>query len=140
MRRAHEARAENADTHRSNLRRLRQPERNELVVRRLHRPVDLGQRRPRISLEFDLDAQWTGKPAPLQYAEHRPEVDMALADRREVPNAALAALVLEMAVDELRQGGGQIVDRLDAAIEFDVGGIVVEEHVRPADPGEHRNR
>ena len=65
---------------------------------------------------------------------------MAFADRREVPDAALAALVLEVTVNELRHRRREIIDGLDTAIKLDIGGIVVDEHVLPRDAIEHRDR
>src|ERR1041384_6434247 len=94
---------------------LRQAERDELVARRLHGAVDLGERRPGIALELDLDAERPVEAAPLQNAEHGGEVDMALADRREIPDLALAALVLEVRVNQPGKADRQVVDRLDAA-------------------------
>ena len=79
-------------------------------------------------------------PALLDDPEHGLEVDVALADRREIPDPALAALVLEVAVDHLRQGDRQIVDRLHPAVEFDIRRVVVDQHVRPADAFQNRNR
>ena len=49
-------------------------------------------------------------------------------------------LSLRWTVDELRQRSRQIVHRLYAAVELDIGGVVVDQHVLAADPLEHRDR
>src|SRR4051794_3046897 len=113
---------------------LRQAERGERVVRGLHRPVNLGERWPFFAVELDLDAHRTLEAALGHDVEHALEVDMAFPDRRKTPRWALAALVLEVAGDELRSPRGQIIARLSPAIEFDIGGIVIDEHVLAPDP------
>src|SRR5260370_21464151 len=83
----------------------------------------------RFAAELNFNAERTGEAALLHRVEHRLEIDMALANRRKIPQPSLATLVLKVAMDQLWQCDRQIGDRIDAAVEFGIGGIVVDKYV-----------
>src|SRR5271168_5410566 len=103
MRAAHEARAENSDPHDNPpIEFSGQTERRQVVMRSLHRAVDFLERRPRVTKEFNLHAERTGKAALLHGVEHRFEIDVSLTDRGKIPDTPFTALVLQMAMDQFR--------------------------------------
>ena len=71
-------------------------------------------------MELDLDAEGASKTAFLHGVEHRFEINVAVADRGKIPDTPFAALVLYVAMDQLRQRNLQIGDGIDAAVELTV--------------------
>src|SRR5688572_20798721 len=111
---------------------LRHTEGSELVVGGLHRPIDFGERWPRFALELDLDTHRSAEATLRHEVENALEVDMALADRREVPNTSMTSLVLQVAVDERRQCRRQSIDGLHSTVKLNISSIVVDENVLPS--------
>src|ERR1700722_18381616 len=131
---AHESRTENSDPHDNPpIEFSGQTERRQLVARSLHRAVDFLERRPRVTEEFDLYTERTGKAALLHGVEHRFEIDVSLADRRKIPDTPFTALVLQMAMDQFRQRNLQIGDGIDPTVELRVRGVIVDKDVLAVD-------
>ena len=73
------------------------------------------------------------KPVSAQPPEDARDVDLALAERREVRDALAAALVLEVEVAEPRQGELDVLLGHGARVVDDVARVVVELHPVAAD-------
>ena len=58
---------------------------------------------------------------------------MALTNCREVPNFTGGPLVLEVAMDEQIQAARQVIHRVDIAVEFAVGGVIVNTDIGAVD-------
>ena len=71
---------------------LFQTERAQGLVGDLHRAMHLFHRRPRQPAELDLDTERRRVPFFFEDLEHPPEIDVALADRGEIPLAGAARL------------------------------------------------
>ena len=108
----HEARAEDSDFHDDPpIGFSGQAEQRQLLVRSPHRAVDLRKRRPRVTEELDLHAEWTGKSAPLH------GVGTVLKSMCPSPIAGKSRIrpsprfLLQMAMHQFRQRNPQIGDR-----------------------------
>ena len=111
-----------------------------MLVRAAHRGRDVGERRPRLALELDLDRDRAGVARVAKDLEHPSEVDDAVAAAGEVPVALPARRVLQVDVREIRRDRRQVVDRLLARVELDVGGVVVDPDRVTSDLLDQRDR